>query len=1027
MTAPGLPATRPEPERRTGPAVLLPADADLTDGSPRQWLPALVAALAVGAAGMAALGSRLPGAPQAGAGEQLALLLLLVLAGFLGLEFRAGGHGNRVDLFDAALAAALVSLPGSRLVLAVVLAKACALAVQRLPRDKVVFNLAQWSCAASAGSLVFTALRAPGPVTSRDLLVVPLALLTVAAINAGAVLLVLAVVGVRPTLETGPRSLLRGVGVGAGVNLLLGLLSAGLWTQAPELRPLVPVVLLAVHLGTGLVAQQLAGQSRLAGLQRAGATLAGPDELGVALPVFLQELRRAFECAGVELRLRGDRNGPPLRAVCGYDPGPAATAPLVDELLRRGTAVRLGPARGDRDLQALRAQAGWRDCLVAPVRHQGEVVGLLVTHDREGWEGFEHGELPVLEAAAGVLGEALHRDELAQVLDAERAALSASEVRWRALARVLELVARGSALHQTLDQLARTVEEQSPTGRCAVVVQAPGEPPVVAAPHLTASAAAAVERVLLPVAASRAAADAPWEQEVDDLSPAASREALRRTGVSLLRAWPLPCTPGGGASGVVALCYPDGPVAPDDDALAEGAARVGGLAVDHVLVQRRLAHQADHDTLTDLPNRGAFLDRLKRALRSTERSDRWVLVMFLDLDRFKVVNDSLGHRAGDELLCAVAERLRTAVRPGDTVARFGGDEFTMLCEDVEDEAHALRVVERVRKAFERPFPLGDSELFATTSIGIALGRGRAETPETLVENADAAMYRAKDNGGNCFELFDGAMRDRAVRRLATSSALHRAVERGEFRVVYQPTVRLATGEVEGVEALLRWERPDHGTVPPGEFVPLAEENGLIVPIGAFVLEAACQQARRWQDAVAGGVAPTVSVNLSARQLVDPGLLPLVEGALDRSGVDPTTISLEITESVLMGDVAASGSVLSELKGLGMRLYVDDFGTGYSSLTYLQRFPVDGVKVDRSFVAGLGTSSDDDAIVRAVIGLAHGLGLVAVAEGVETQEQLDHLIDLRCDIAQGYHLGRPSTAELVPMGLRSGSAPSAAAR
>ena len=1013
MTSPGLSDTRPAVDRRTAEALLRGAEPDL-DGPARHWLPTVVAGLVLAAVSMTLLAARIPGGPQAADGEQLALLLLLVLAGFLALEFRASGHGHRVDLFDAALAAALVSMPTQRLVVAVVVAKACVLLVERLPWDKLCFNLAQWACAAAAGSLVFAALHPAGPVTGTHLLVLPLALLTVAALNAGAVLLVLAVVGVRPAQDTGPRSLLGGLSLSVGVNLLLGLLAAGLWISAPELRPLVPVVLLAVHLGTGLAAQQLAGRSRLAGLQRAGAALAGPDELAVALPVFLEELRRSFEAAGVELRLE-DAAGQPSRVTAGYDPGPDRTAALVRALLRRGTAVRLGPGHGDRELQLLLSDAGWRDCLAAPVRHRGRVVGVLCTHDREGWEGFEHGELPVLEAAAGILGEALHRDELAQVLHAERAALSASEVRWRALARVLELVARGNALQETLESLARTVEEQSPQGRCAVLVDAPGEPVVVVAPSLPPSAAAALRSSVLPVSGQRAACETGEEHDVAGVASTPDREALWSAGIRTVRTWPLACTPGSGASGVVALCCPAGPSSSSDAALAAGAARVGGLAVDHVLAQRQLAHQADHDALTDLPNRGAFLDRLRRALSSTERSERWVLVMFLDLDRFKVVNDSLGHRAGDALLCAVAQRLRTAVRPGDTVARFGGDEFTMLCEDVEDEAHALRVVERVRRVLARPFPLGDSELFATTSIGIALGRGRADTPEMLVENADAAMYRAKDRGGNCFELFDAAMRERAVRRLATSSALHRAVEREEFRVVYQPTVRLSTGEVEGVEALLRWDRPEHGIVPPGEFVPLAEENGLIVPIGAFVLDAACQQARHWTQVTGPGLGPTVSVNLSARQLVDPGLLPLVRRALERSGVDPATIALEITESVLMGDVAASGSVLAELKALGLRLYVDDFGTGYSSLTYLRRFPVDGVKVDRTFVAGLGTSSDDDAIVRAVIGLAHGLGLVAVAEGVETQAQLDVLVDLRCDIAQGYHLGRPAEADLVPIG------------
>lgn len=988
----------------------------------RHWLLAVIAALALAATVLAVVAGRLDGAPAAGSWERFALLLLLVLAAFLGLEFRARGEGDRLDLFDAALATALVSLPGPELLALVVLAKGLALAVQRVPTVKTCFNVAQWGCAAAGGSLVFAGLRDPGPATPSDVLVLLVALLVVAAVNAASVLLVLVTVGGLSVLQAGSRGLLRGTVVSAPINLALGLLFAALWTQAPASRIVVPVALIAVHLGTRGWAQRQAGASRLMGLQRASAALAGPDDLPAATPRFLAELRQAFECAGVELHLQLGREARWTRATCGYDTGAHRSAALVAELLRRGTAVRLAaPADGDPELLALLVAAGWRDCLAAPVRFEGQLVGLLCTHDREGWEGFESAELGVLEAAAGVLGEGVHRGQLAEVLRAERAAVRASEVRWRVLARILELVARGTPLPKTLDLLARTLEEQTGDARCVILVRAAGRPLALAAPSLPVHTAAVLETVLLPALASCPASGAAWMQDLA-AEPAgtpgcdAPRDALLNAGIRTLQAWALPCSPDSDAAGVLALCYPDAPGPTGHARLAADAARVGGLAVDHVLVQRRLAHQAAHDALTGLPNRTVFLDRLGRALRSTERGNgnTFVLVLFLDLDRFKVVNDSLGHRAGDALLCAVAERLRAAIRPGDTVARFGGDEFTMLCEGIEDEAHALRVVQRVQDVLERPFPLGDSELFATSSIGIALGSGSAQAPETLVEDADAAMYRAKDRGGNCFELFDGAMRDRAVRRLATQSALHRAIEREEFRVVYQPTVRLSTGNVEGVEALVRWHRPEHGVVMPGEFVPLAEETGLIVPIGAFVLEEACRQAGRWRDAAHGQVSPSVSVNLSARQLTDPGLVPLVHGALQRSGVDPATISLEITESVLMSDVTASGSVLSELKALGVRLFIDDFGTGYSSLTYLQRFPMDGLKVDQSFVAGLGSQADA-AIVGAVISLAHGLGLVAVAEGVETKDQVDRLIDLNCDIAQGYYFGRPAPPDQVHLG------------
>jgi len=1032
-----VPLPPPPGPGRCGPATELRATVDPVQahqGGTRLGLrlAAVVAATGLAAVVSAAAAGHLDSAPSAGPVQTVALLVVLGLAGFLGLEFRANGQGNRVDLFDAALAPALISLPGGRLLVLVVVAKAVALLAHRVPLHKTCFNLAQWACAAGAGSLVFAGLRGPAPSAARELAALVAALLVVALLNNAAVVLVMRTVGGASVVRPGARSLLRGVAVGALVNLGLGVLLAVLWAQSPVARPAIPIALVVVHLGTRGWAHQQTGTLRLVGLQRASAALAGPDDLRTATPRFLAELRQAFECAGVELHVQLGPDGQWCRATSGQDAGPERSAPLVAELLRRGTAVHLSPTDGDPELQALLASAGWRACLAAPVRFEDRVVGLLCTHDRQGWEGFESAELAVLEAAANVLSESVHRGELAELLQSERAALSASEARWRALARILEQVARGTPLSQTLDLLATALEEQTPGTRCAVLVAAPGAPLALAAPGLPPYALPALESGLRPALAALRTPGEVWSREVASLpdgrssnSPAdrLDGETLLRAEVRSLRVWALPCSPESGATGVLALCSSAAPASAAHDALAESAARVAALAVDHVLVQHRLAHQAAHDALTDLPNRGVFLDRLGRALRSTERDGTKVLVLFLDLDRFKVVNDSLGHRAGDALLCEVAERLRAAVRPGDTVARFGGDEFTMLCEDIADEAHALQVVQRVQAALERPFALGSSELFATSSIGIALGHGGTQAPETLVEDADAAMYRAKDRGGNCYELFDAAMRDRAVRRLATQSALHRAIEREEFRVVYQPTVRLATGDVEGVEALVRWDRPDHGTVQPGEFVPLAEETGLIVPIGAYVLEEACQQARGWRDAAGGGLPPSISINLSARQLTDPGLVAMVAGALQRNGIDPATIALEITESVLMSDVTASGLVLSELKSLGVRLYVDDFGTGYSSLTYLQRFPMDGVKVDQSFVAGLGTEPGAAAIVGGVIGLAHGLGLVAVAEGVETRDQVERLIDLDCDIAQGFHFGRPGAADLVRVGQDAAPLPS----
>jgi diguanylate cyclase (GGDEF)-like protein len=415
--------------------------------------------------------------------------------------------------------------------------------------------------------------------------------------------------------------------------------------------------------------------------------------------------------------------------------------------------------------------------------------------------------------------------------------------------------------------------------------------------------------------------------------------------------------------------------------------------------------------LTGLPNRTLFLDRLELALARSRRSHHRVAVLFCDIDHFKVVNDSLGHGAGDRLLVALAERLRDALRPGDTVGRFGGDEFVILCDDLATDHDAVVIAERVHAEVHEPLTIEATEVFAAVSIGIAFSQPGTE-PETMIRDADAAMYLAKERGRARYEIYDERMRATLVERLDIETALRRALIRHELRVVYQPTIDLSQGNIVGVEALLRWEHPERGLLVPSEFIDVAEETGLIVPIGKWVVEQACRQAQRWQAARRDGEQLLVSVNLSSRQLESSSLIDDVATVLEQTGVLPNLLGLEITESVVMRDPEASSTALQGLKDLGVRLAVDDFGTGYSSLAYLRRFPVDLLKVDRAFVDGLGPNpedAEDRAIVAAVVSLAHTLGLQAIAEGVETPGQLAELRALGCDMAQGFLISKPITA------------------
>jgi diguanylate cyclase (GGDEF)-like protein len=437
-------------------------------------------------------------------------------------------------------------------------------------------------------------------------------------------------------------------------------------------------------------------------------------------------------------------------------------------------------------------------------------------------------------------------------------------------------------------------------------------------------------------------------------------------------------------------------------------------AIERRHTEEQTQHEALHDPLTGLPNRSLFLDRLEHALSVAARRDGSIAVLFLDLDQFKLVNDSLGHAAGDELLASVAPRLEQALRPGDTVARFGGDEFAVLAEDIDSERGAIRVAERIAEALARPFVLRDREHFVSASIGISIGRGN-EVPEALIRDADAALYRAKDRGRGAYEIFDEVMRSRVIEHVQTENDLRRAIQRHELELHYQPVVRLHSGSIASMEALLRWNHPERGLIGPLSFIPVAEESRLIVPIGRWVIEEACRQVTVWQQLHPDSAPIGVAVNLSARQLADPNLISHIEGSIQANRIEPSTLWLELTETTLLEDTSFVERSLKELKGLGVHLVLDDFGVGFSSLGYLKRLPLSMIKLDRTFVENVAESPHDAAIVRAVTQMADTIGIGVVAEGVETEEQVRAARDLGCGYAQGFHFARPVPAsEVEPM-------------
>jgi diguanylate cyclase (GGDEF)-like protein/PAS domain S-box-containing protein len=441
--------------------------------------------------------------------------------------------------------------------------------------------------------------------------------------------------------------------------------------------------------------------------------------------------------------------------------------------------------------------------------------------------------------------------------------------------------------------------------------------------------------------------------------------------------------------------------------------------VEDISSQREIAAQlereARYDSLTDLPTRKHLVRRLERSLLEVRRGGGQVAVLFIDIDHFKQVNDTLGHAAGDELLVLVARAIQSALRGSDLAGRFGGDEFIVLCPNLASPADATIVADRIRRRLAVPFVVRDTELFIGASIGIAIADHRSDAP-TLMSEADTAAYRAKERGRNRIEIFDQQLRSTIARRVELETALRHAIDGGELRLHYQPMVAVETSDLAGYEALVRWDRPGHGLVPPGDFLPIAEERGLIVPMGRWITESACMQLAEWSHC---DRPVTMSVNLSPRQLSSGMLVTEVRDIIDDAGIDPERLCFEITENALVDDTETAIRRLGELRDLGVRLAIDDFGTGYSSLSYLRRLPVQIVKIDRSFVMTLGTDHEGSTIVAAVINLAHALGMEIIAEGVETIEHVAALVALGCDKMQGYWFSRPLPAEAATGLLHNG--------
>ena len=587
--------------------------------------------------------------------------------------------------------------------------------------------------------------------------------------------------------------------------------------------------------------------------------------------------------------------------------------------------------------------------------------------------------------------------------------------------RVLESIATHQPLEAILALLVDTIERQYPDLKGAVMLLRKRRLVVGAAPRLAAGYLAAVDLLRIGPAAGSCGAAAYWRQSVivEDIAADPIWKDHRQAALDhgLRACWSFPIVSGRGAILGTLAAYQDRPARPDADQvkLLHMAAGLAAIAIEQRLLADQLAYQALHDALTGLPNRALFQERLDHALCYARRCGHMVALLYIDLDRFKLINDTLGHAAGDCLLRQVARRLKSRVRESDTLARISGDEFTVIATALKDPQDAQAVAEAILQALRVPFTVETRELFVTVSIGISMYPQDAADSNTLQRHADGAMYRAKNAGKNGFHFFAPEIGAAISERMEVENQLRRALDRRELTLFYQPQFDLSSGRMVGQEALLRWNSGKLGKVSPVRFIPIAEESALIVPIGAWVLEHACTQTRAWRDA--GLTVSGMCVNVSALQFAQRDFVEMIDAVLTRSGLEPNGLELELTESLIMRDLEQAARRMHKLRELGVRISVDDFGTGYSSLAYLQHLPIDVLKIDRSFVHETEKSPAASSLVRAIVTLAHGLGITVIAEGVETEYQFRTMRHMGCDRAQGFLLGRPAPPEAAYVAAR----------